>query len=292
MSAPTLVAVAIRTSIVLTVLSIGLSATPSHAVSVLRSPTRLLTSMWAMMFVVPLFAALAASTFELGPDVKFALAALSVSPVPPFWPAKSKRAGGDESYIVGLLVASSLLSLVTIPLVLGTFEVLFSIKIIVPLTKIVGVTAATVILPLVVGMTIRKLASGFAYRAARPVGLAGTALLGLSVLPILFRSWDSMSSLVSDGTMLTMGAFTVAGFLAGYLFGGPTEEHRTVLALACTTRHPAIALAIAQANFPGSPLVPAAILLYVLVSGAITAPYLLWTRRQARPPQKRMVILR
>jgi BASS family bile acid:Na+ symporter len=291
-SAPALVTVAIRTSIVLTGLSIGLSATPAHALAVLRSPTRLLQSMWAMMFVVPLFAAIVASTFELEPEVKLALAALSVSPVPPFWPAKSKRAGGDESYTVGLLVASSLLSIVTIPIVLWAFAAVFAIKITIPMSDIVRLPFTTIVIPLSLGIAIRAFFARFAYRAARPLGQAGTALLALSVLPILFRSWDALSALISDGTMLTMAAFTVVGLLAGHLFGGPSDEERTVLALACTTRHPAIALAIAQANFPGSKLVPAAILLYVLVSSAVSAPYLRWTRRQIRSQAKRLVILR
>ncbi|HKN66281.1 MAG TPA: hypothetical protein VJW73_08400 [Gemmatimonadaceae bacterium] len=292
MSAPALVAITIRMSIVLTVLSIGLSATPAHAFSVLRSPMRLLQSMWAMMVVVPLCAAIVASSFELEPEVKFALAALSVSPVPPFWPAKSRRAGGDESYTVGLLVASSLFSIVTIPLVLETFGMLFSIKIAIPMAKIATLIVTTIILPLVVGMSIRAVASVVAYRSARAVGLAGTALLGLSVVPILFHGWDLMSSLVSDGTMLTMAAFTIVGLMAGLVFGGPTDGERTVLALACTTRHPAIALAIAQANFPSSKLVPAAILLYILVSAAVSAPYLRWTRRHSRPQPKRLALLR
>jgi bile acid:Na+ symporter, BASS family len=44
-------------------------------------------------------------------------------------------------------------------------------------------------------------------------------------------------------------------------------------------RHPAIAIAIAQANYPDQKLAPAAILLYVLVSVIAAAPYLRWTKR-------------
>jgi BASS family bile acid:Na+ symporter len=287
-----IVAITIRTSIVLTVLSVGLSARPADALSVVRSPTQLVRSMWAMMFVVPVCAAVFASSFELEPAVKIALAALAVSPVPPFWPAKSKRAGGDESYTVGLLVASSLLSIVTIPIALEMFGMFFSIKIVIPLTKIAGLIFGTIILPLLIGMSIRALASTLAYRSARVVGLVGMALLGFSVVPILFRAWDSVSALVSDGTMLTIAAFTLVGLIAGLVFGGPTDDERTVLALACTTRHPAIALAIAHANFPSSKLVPAAIILYILVSGVVSAPYLRWSRRHLRPRPNRIAILR
>jgi BASS family bile acid:Na+ symporter len=53
-----------------------------------------------------------------------------------------------------------------------------------------------------------------------------------------------------------------------------------VLALSTTTRHPAIAVAIAQSNFPDQKLVPAAILLYLLVSAVAAVPYLGWTKRR------------
>lgn len=292
MNLPVIVSIVIRTSIVLTVLSVGLSATPAQALSVLRSPIRLAQSIGTMMLVVPLFTAILASALELQPDAQFALVALSVSPVPPFWPAKSKRGGGDESYTVGVLVASALLSVVTIPIVLGAFGVFFSVNIAVPLTTIARVTSATVLLPLLIGMTIRALAWGLAYRAARPVGYAGTALLALSVLLILARAWPSMAALFGDGTMLTLGAFTTIGLVAGHVFGGPADEERTTLALACSTRHPAIALSIALANYPSSPRVAPTILLYVLVSGAVSAAYLQWVRRRSRPRHHRLSVLR
>jgi BASS family bile acid:Na+ symporter len=124
------------------------------------------------------------------------------------------------------------------------------------------------------------------------VGRAGTALLALGALLILVRAWPAMAALFGDGTMLTLGAFTAIGIIAGHVFGGPPDEERTALALACSTRHPAIALSIAVANFPSSPRVAPTILLYVLVSGAVSAGYLQWLRRQARSRHHRLSILR
>jgi BASS family bile acid:Na+ symporter len=43
-----------------------------------------------------------------------------------------------------------------------------------------------------------------------------------------------------------------------------------VLALATTSRHPAIAIAIAHANFPQQKLAVPAIVLYLIVSGIVT----------------------
>ena len=44
-----------------------------------------------------------------------------------------------------------------------------------------------------------------------------------------------------------------------------------MLALATASRHPALALAIAHANFPEQKLAAPAVLLYLIVSGIVTA---------------------
>jgi BASS family bile acid:Na+ symporter len=56
-----------------------------------------------------------------------------------------------------------------------------------------------------------------------------------------------MISLVGNGTILALGAFTLAGLAAGHLLGGPNRDDCTVLALATASRHPGVALAIASA---------------------------------------------
>ena len=92
-----------------------------------------------------------------------------------------------------------------------------------------------------------------------------------------------MMSLIGNGTITVMIVLAVVGLASGHLLGGPDPDDRVVLALASATRHPGIAIAIAQANFPDQKLAPAAIVLYMLVSAIASAPYLKWTARH-RPP--------
>jgi BASS family bile acid:Na+ symporter len=139
-----------------------------------------------------------------------------------------------------------------------------------------------VLIPLVIGIGLARYAPRFAARSARPVARLALIVLVASVLPILFKSWSAITSLVGDGTLLTMLSFALAGLAAGHLLGGPAAEDRTVLAMACATRHPAIALAIASTNFPHEKLVPAAMLLYVLVSAGATTLYVMWSKRHPR----------
>jgi bile acid:Na+ symporter, BASS family len=91
---------------------------------------------------------------------------------------------------------------------------------------------------------------------------------------------QAVLSLVRDGTILTLTAFALIGLIIGHLLGGPELGHRTVLALSTASRHPAVALAIAQANFPEQKLSGAAILWYLILSGVVSAFYLSRVKRQ------------
>lgn len=287
-----LVTLGIKISITLTVFGLGLGATPGAATSLFRAPSRLLQSLLAMVFIVPLFTVIVARTFELTPAVVIALCALSVSPVPPLWPRRSLKAGGDEAYTIGLLVATTVLSIVIIPLALALFEMIFSISLVVGPSAIASVALFTVLLPLSMGIAIRRWRWQFARRIEKPISSGAAILLVVSIVPALFRLWPAMASLVGDGTLLTMFAFVLVGLLAGHVLGGPTQEESTVLALASAARHPGMAMAIASLNFPNEKLVPAAIILYLLVCGAASTAYLMWSSRHARRSGKPLMALR
>jgi BASS family bile acid:Na+ symporter len=141
------------------------------------------------------------------------------------------------------------------------------------------IVLTSVLLPLVAGMSVRVLWPGFADSWAEPIGKVATVLLALACLPILFTSIRAILTLVGDGTLFALAAFAIVGIIVGHVLGGPNPDDRRVLALATSVRHPAIALAIAHANFPGQKLAGAVILIYVIVSSILAAPYVKWHKR-------------
>ena len=88
-----------------------------------------------------------------------------------------------------------------------------------------------------------------------------------------------MLALLGDGTLLAILLFLALGLLVGHLLGGPTPGGRSVLALATASRHPGVALAIAQIIFPAEQSVTAALLLYLVTSMVVTAPYVRWRKK-------------
>jgi bile acid:Na+ symporter, BASS family len=105
-------------------------------------------------------------------------------------------------------------------------------------------------------------------------------MLAAGIVPVLFTQFPAIWSLIGNGAVAALAVFVVVGLAVGHLLGGPDPEDRTVLALSTSSRHPGVAAAIAHANFPEQKLALAAVMLYILVSGVVSIPYMIWTRRR------------
>jgi BASS family bile acid:Na+ symporter len=273
-----LILLVLKISIVLSVLAIGLRATISDATFLFREPAHLSRAVLAMYVIMPVVALLIAISFNLNPAVKIAMVVLSVSPIPPILPNKAFKAGGKGNYTIGLLADTSLLAIIFIPLILEVFERLTKIPLGMSAISIASQVLGTIIVPLLIGIAINTFLPKIAERIARPLSLIATVLLLLGFLPVLFGSLRAILSLVGDGTLLGLAAFALIGIVVGHILGGPESENRPVLALATSTRHPAIAIAIANVNFPDQKQAVPAVLLYLLLSAILAVPYLNWVK--------------
>ena len=274
MTLATLLPLVLKASIAGTVLAVGLRTRREDITDLFRDPGRCARSFLSMLVVMPLVALALAAGLDLHPAVKVALLALAVSPVPPLLPGKAIRKGGRGSYVVGLLFATALLSVVVVPLAVHLAGLALDLPLRLPAKTVAGIVLSSVLAPLVAGVAVRALWPAFAERAARPVGVAATVLLVAACQPMMPALWGAMGALVGNGTLLAIAAFAVTGLAAGHLLGGPAREDRVVLALSTAARHPTVAISVAMALVPGHRAVVPAVVLYLLVSGVASAVYL------------------
>ena len=280
MDLATLVPNVIRLSIILIVLGLGLKATPADATWLFRHPGLLIRSLMGMNVVLPLFAAALAALFDLHPAVEIALVLIAVSPIPPVLPAKQMRIVGHDAYIYGLLVAATVLSIVLVPVMLALIGALFGRTVLVPPSVILRAVLTTLLVPLAAGILVNAIVPRLAARLAPIASVAGMVLLVVSALVLIVATWPAVASLINNGAVAAIVALVVVSVLLGHWLGGPDEDNRTVLALASATRHPGVALAVAQVVFPGQRLVMAAVVLYLLVSAIVTLPYVNMRKRR------------
>src|SRR4029079_3603069 len=187
------------------------------------------------------------------------------------------------AYTIGLLVAAAVLSIIVIPLSMAVFQRITGVSLVMDASAVAALVLTTILAPLLAGIAVRQIARTSAERLARPIGLIASVLLVTSAVPILIGIGRTVFSLATSGAILSLGGFALAGLVIGHLLGGPEADNRRVLALATSARHPAVALAIAHANFPGQTLAATAVFLYLILSGILSAVYLSWVKRRVGP---------
>jgi bile acid:Na+ symporter, BASS family len=285
MSVQTILVLGLQISIFLTVLSLGMRASFSDIGHLFGRPGQLIKSLVSMFLIMPVFAILAVLIFNLNPVIRVVLIALSLSPIPPLFPKKALKSGGETPFTFGLLAAVTLLSIVIIPLAFSMLDAIVGRDIQFSQSFIIKTLATALLLPMAIGMAFRHWAPVFTERVADILAKIAGILLVLSFLPMLIVILPIAWSLTGQSTLLVLILFAVVGAAAGYFLGAPNPKERTVLALATASRHPGIAIALAGANVDETlkQTVAAAVILYVIISAIVVAPFLKWLSGDQAP---------
>jgi BASS family bile acid:Na+ symporter len=266
----------LKLAVGLIILGIGLSATIADLVLVFRRPGLLVRSLFAMYVLVPLAAVVLVKLLPIAVTAKLALLVLAVSAGAPLLPRRLANFG-SPGYVFGLVVVSSLASIVLVPLTIGVLTRAVATQIEVEPLAAALVIGKSFLAPLAVGIALRAMLPRASERVAHALtGLAGlllvvcaVLLLGVHIGLLLDASWSGFGALV----LLMLVALAI-----GQALGGPNPDDRTALAIACATRHLGIAVLVAT-SFPG-PRVVVLISAYIVISMAVSVPYLAWRKRQ------------
>ena len=260
----------------LTILAIGLDAPLRESATLLRDPKQLGRVLLGMGVVMPVLVALAIGHFDLDPAVKLALMALAVSPVPPII---LHRKHAERYYPLALFMTTCALAPVLAPITFAAAAWALDKSVGFSPLHLLPHVAFAIIIPLLAGWGLRRLAP-VTQRAAAPVAMLSNVLLVGSTVLIVVLKWPEVVQLVGNGTLLAFAVFTGAGLLVGHQLGGPGLERRSALALATACRHPGIAVEIAHATYPDDSAAGTAIVGYVLVSLLCALPYVLWEHQK------------
>jgi BASS family bile acid:Na+ symporter len=140
--------------------------------------------------------------------------------------------------VYSLLVAVTLLSLVTIPVTWSILHRVFAAEtesLVLP-RDVAKITVRMLLVPLGLGIAIRQWIPSVADRPAKPLADAVNAFIGLVALLILVKSFPNILGLGAKA-LATMAVLTPAALAGGHLLGGPVvPEDRTALAVASSLR--------------------------------------------------------
>jgi BASS family bile acid:Na+ symporter len=273
----TLVPLVITLSLAGLVFAVGLHADHGDLLYLLHHPGKLFRAILAVLVIPPAAAGLLVSLAPISPIVKGAIVVMAISPVPPLIPGKGLSAGARKEYVYGLYLALALVTVVSVPLTLAIESAVFERHVFLPLASLLKTVVGAVLVPLGLGVVVRRYAPEFAAHAWEIISKIALVLVFLAFVPIAAKLWPAMMTLIGNGTLAAMAAATIISLIGGHVLGGPDPRDRATLAIASSVRHPGIALAIAGASFR-EPKVASAILLFLLVGMVVSLPYLRWMK--------------
>ena len=264
-------------------LAIGVNQPLANLLSLWRQPAELVRAFVAIVVVVPIVVAVLLSVFDLPAGITTGLVLLAASPGAPLTTKRSKAAGADLSYVSTVQLAMALLAVIMTPLILSVFYAIFELDIerISP-TGVARQIALVTFLPVLIGILLRKFAPVLVGKISRPLDkLADLLFLALvAALIIALVASPDLRSLLLIGwpAVIAVLLMAVLALATGHFLGGPRNDRKGGLAIACLARNIGLALFIAEAADSAHTVIPA-LLAYMLIGSAVAIPYSIWTKK-------------
>lgn len=211
------VSVGLPAALAVVMLGLGLSLTVADFRRVAQRPLPVAAALGTQLLVLPLVCFGLVLLAGLDPLLAVGMMLLAASPGGTTANLFSHLFRGDVALNITLTAVNSVIAVVTLPLVLGLSLAFFGVggQVGLQLDKTLQVFAV-VLVPVVIGMLIRRASPGFADRADRPVRVLSAVVLAGVIAGALLAERDEIGTLLADVGLVVV-AFCLISLVLGYL---------------------------------------------------------------------------
>ena len=261
----------------LLMLGMGATLSTDSFRQLLKHPTPALIGLASQYGWMPLISLILALALDLSPPIALGLIIMGCMAGGPISNFFTYIARGDLSLSVSMTVISTLSGFVMIPLVLSIYAASFigaaeNSNLEIPHGKIIA-TLLVIIVPVVLGIVLRRRSLVWARRMEHGGSIAGFAMIIVIIIGILFRHSDSLMQI--DARVYLAGLLLApTGFVLGYLSAlatGLARAQRRAVSLETGSQNVPLALAIILLSFP--PEVQPEIMTVPILYGVTVAPF-------------------
>ncbi|WP_438425585.1 bile acid:sodium symporter family protein [Aquimarina macrocephali] len=211
-------------SLIIIMLGMGLSLVVDDFKRIFIYPKAILLGLTNQILILPVLGFALASLFPIQPEIAIGIMILTACPGGPTSNLISHLAKGDIALSVTLTALSSLITILTIPFIINFALLHFleegqMIRLNV-MTTIIQILVITII-PVGIGMLIRKYNERFALKMAKPVRRASGIVLILVIVGITIKEKDNIVSYFQQAGVvaLCLNAITmIVGYYSSRLF--------------------------------------------------------------------------
>lgn len=263
--------------------SIGLGLTVHDFTRVFRYPRAMLVGLCNQIIVLPLIALMVLVGYEGRPEFALGLMILAASPGGITSNLLSTLAGGNAALSVSMTAITSLLSIITVPLILGLSQHLFlgeGQAIAMPIGRVMGSILVVTGLPIGMGMVLQKWKPGGANWMRPKTRHLATIVFAMIVASAFIGQMDNITTHFGEigPRLLALNVLTMAlGLITARVLGLDRADGITI-SLECGLQNAALSIFIAVSVL-GSPVLVVPAITYALIMNLTAAPFIFWARR-------------
>ena len=220
MESTNLTAVFLPVALAVIMLGMGLSLQPVHFRQIIIAPKPVFTGLAMQIIALPLIAGVIAWILNLPSALAVGLVLIAACPGGPTSNLITHLARGDSALSISLTALSSLVIIVTLPLVVNYASLIFmeaGQQVALPVVKTILQILIITVIPVAIGMLLRAKFTVLADRADKPVKVLSALFLALVIAGILVGEKDTMPGffvIVGSAALLLNLVCMLAGYIA------------------------------------------------------------------------------
>ena len=206
-------------SLVIVMLGMGLSLTVGDFKRIFIKPKAIILGLFNQILVLPIVGFILATAFALKPETAIGIMILAACPGGTTSNLICHLAKGDTALSVSLTAISSLITIITIP-----FIVNFSLEyfldqgqlIKLPVIKTIGQILGVTVIPVSIGMIIKRYNNRFAEKMEIPVRRISAIVMAVIILGVCFKEKDNFIAGFRDAGLVALSLNLITIFIGYY----------------------------------------------------------------------------
>ena len=272
-------------ALALIMLGLGASLTVKDFTRVFQTPKTFLVGMFCQLVLLPIIAYLLIIILKTPVELALGVMLIAAAPGGVTSNVLTKFADGDVALSISITAFTSLISIVSVPYIVFLSIDLFDISYVEKEVSMLGISLKmffVVTVPVIIGMTIRKLFNNFIENNSKMIQRISIGLFSIVFIAIYIEEWDSIIMFLSTaGTIALILNITmmVVGFYIAKFFASGIAQRRCI-SLECGLQNGTLAVFVGTQLFGSNMtyMVPTAA--YALIMMATSVIFVLILRRQ------------
>ena len=241
-------------------LGLGMSLTTQDFIRVLKIPKDFLVGFICQLILLPIVAFALIKLLNTPPELAIGVMLIAAAPGGVTSNVLTKFANGDVALSISLTAITSLVSIISVPLIVFNSIDFFEIDNISKNISMLGIALkmfTVVTVPVIIGMLIKHFAKDFIHNKALLIQRISITLFALVFIAIYIEEWDNIVTfMVRAGSIVLILNITmmILGYYAAKFFASGIAQQKCI-SLECGLQNGTLAAFVGTQIFDGSSMI-------------------------------------